>query len=77
MLELIDCQRFLISTNGDNFAHPDDSAIAKVITTSSGSVTFFCNYRTARTAPWEKHGPGIGATFEFPKANQQYIHVTV
>jgi len=77
MLALIDCQRFLISTNGDNFAHPDDSAIAKVITTSSGGVTFFCNYRTARTAPWEKHGPGIGATFEFPKANQQYIHVTV
>jgi beta-lactamase superfamily II metal-dependent hydrolase len=25
MLALIDCQRFLISTNGDNFAHPDDA----------------------------------------------------
>ena len=76
MLALIDCQRFLISTNGDNFAHPDDAAIAKVIATSGGPVTFFCNYRTARTAPWEEHGPGVGATFEFPKANQHFIRVT-
>ena len=75
MLALIDCRRFLISTNGDNFAHPDDAAIAKVIATSGGPVTFFCNYRSARTAPWEKHGPGVGATFEFPKANQHFMRV--
>ncbi len=75
MLALIDCRRFLISTNGDNFAHPDDAAIAKVIATSGGPVTFFCNYRSARTAPWEKHGPGVGATFEFPKTNQHFMRV--
>ncbi len=57
MLALIDCRRWLISTNGDNFAHPDDAAIAKVITTAAGPVTFFCNYRTVRTMPWEEHGP--------------------
>jgi len=62
---------------GDNFAHPDDAAIAKVITTSDGPVTFFCNYRSARTTPWEEHGPGIGATFRFPKNNQRSIRVTV
>ena len=76
MLALIDCKRFLISTNGDNFAHPDDAAIAKVIATSGGAVTFFCNYRTARTAPWEEHGPGVGATFKFPTANKHFIRVT-
>jgi Metallo-beta-lactamase superfamily len=75
MLALIDSQRFLISTNGDNFDHPDDAAIAKVIATSGGRVTFFCNYRTARTAPWEEHCPGVGATFKFPKANQHFIRV--
>ena len=36
MLALIDSQRFLISTNGDNFGHPEDAAIAKVIATSGG-----------------------------------------
>jgi hypothetical protein len=40
-------------------------------------VTFFCNYRTMRTAAWGEHGPGVGATFKFPKANQHSIRVTV
>ena len=77
MLKLIDCRRWLISTNGDNFAHPDDATIAKVITWSDHPVTFFCNYRTMRTAAWGEHGPGVGATFKFPKANQHSIRVTV
>lgn len=77
MLALIDCRRWLVSTNGDNFAHPDDAALAKVITTADGPVTFFCNYRTVRTAPWEEHGPGVGATFKFPRANRHSIRVTV
>ena len=34
MLALIKCRRWLVSTNGDNYAHPDDAAIAKVITAS-------------------------------------------
>lgn len=77
LLGLIKCQRWLISTNGDNFAHPDDAAIAKVISSSPGPDTFYCNYRTARTAPWEEHGPGVGATFEFPKGARRSLRVTV
>jgi hypothetical protein len=76
MLELIDCRRYLISTNGDNFAHPDDAAIAKVIMSSDRPVTFFCNYSTTRTQPWATHGPSVGATFKFPKAKQHSIRVT-
>jgi hypothetical protein len=48
-----------------------------VITTSAGPVTFFGNYRTARTAPWEEHGRGVGATFKFPRPTQHSICVTV
>ena len=77
MLGLIDCQRWLISTNGDNFAHPDDAAIAKVIRSSTEPVTFYCNYRTPRTAPWEALGPGVGATFVFPRAGRGSMRVTV
>jgi len=77
MLALIDCRRWLISTNGDNFAHPDDEAIAKVIASSDGPVTFYCNYRTARTTPWHEHGPGVGATFEFPATGKHSLRVRV
>lgn len=77
MLELIDCDRWLISTNGDNYGHPDDSAIAKVITTSQRDVTFYCNYRTERTQPWELQGPGVGADFEFPTNKRNCLLVDV
>lgn len=75
MLELIDCRRFLVSTNGDNFAHPDDVAIAKVIAAHGDGVTFFCNYRTTRTGPWAEHGPDVGATFTFPRPGKDVLRV--
>lgn len=77
LLSLIDCRRWLVSTNGDNFAHPDDAAIAKVIVSSGTPVTFYCNYRTPRTIPWEKRGPGVGATFLFPKTGKLSLRVPV
>jgi hypothetical protein len=77
LLELIDCQRYLISTNGDTFGHPDDAAIAKVILVRAGGpVEFFCNYRTDRTEPWAESGPDVGATFTFPRGNQHRLRVT-
>jgi hypothetical protein len=76
MLQLIDCRRFLISTNGERFDHPDHAAIAKVIAAYEDPVTFYCNYRTVRTEPWEKKGPAVGGTFKFPKAKQHFIRVT-
>ena len=72
---LIDARRYLVSTNGDNFAHPDDAAIAKIIAAYGGGVTFFCNYRTVRTARWAVHGPDVGATFLFPRPRRNVLRV--
>lgn len=77
LLEAMDCHRFLISTNGDNFAHPDDAAIAKVISTCQAPVSFFCNYRTSRTAPWAAQADNFGASFTFPKEGRHGLLVAV
>jgi len=77
MLATIDCERYLISTNGDNFAHPDDEAIAKVIVSGTGHPTFYCNYKTARTEPWGERGPQVGATFVFPRPGKTALRVAV
>jgi hypothetical protein len=77
LLELIDCRRWLVSTNGDTYAHPDDAAIAKVILSAEGRMTFYCNYATARTLPWQELGPAVGATFEFSKRNRRSLRVVV
>jgi len=77
VVDLVDCDRWLISTNGENYGHPDDSAIAKVITSQTHPVTFYCNYKTARTEPWERKGPAVGATFKFPDNNRNCLLVDV
>ena len=76
LLGLIDCRRWLISTNGDNYAHPDDAAIAKVIRPPSAD-DLLLQLPHARTIPWEEHGPGCGVTFAFPRPNRRSLRVTV
>lgn len=54
-LELVSelaCPHWVISTNGDHFGHPDQEAIARIITASPGPVRLFFNYATHRTRPW-------------------------
>ena len=77
VVDLIDCDRWLISSNGDNYGHPDDSAIAKVINSTTRPVTFYCNYRSPRTQPWEVRGPAVGASFRFPDNDRNCLLVNV
>jgi hypothetical protein len=76
MLDLIECEGFLVSTNGDNFGHPNDAAIAKIVKAADGPVTFYCNYHSARTDPWAEHGSVVGATFEFPRGTKRTLRVS-
>jgi beta-lactamase superfamily II metal-dependent hydrolase len=80
MLEAAPARHYLVSTNGDTFHHPDDTALARVVLSASPGATLWFNYRTARTARWaddalcEKHGftarfpdsPEAGAVLELP-----------
>ena len=53
LLGLLECDRFLVSTNGDRFDHPDVETIELIGTrgkTRRPQVIF--NYRTERTAAW-------------------------
>lgn len=47
LLELIDCDKFLICTNGALFSHPDPEAISRIITTNeSKEKVIIMNYET-------------------------------
>jgi beta-lactamase superfamily II metal-dependent hydrolase len=62
LLELVDCRRYLVSTNGEYFSHPDRPAIARVIKHSAEKPALYFNYRTRYNEVWdrpdlrEKHG---------------------
>ncbi len=52
LLDMIDCQRFLISTNGTRHHHPDPEAIAKILKRKTGRKTLYFNYHQAQTDVW-------------------------
>jgi beta-lactamase superfamily II metal-dependent hydrolase len=63
LLDLIACDTFLVSTNGDKFNHPDAEAIELIASRAGGSrpqVVF--NYRNELTAFWE-HDERIEAVY--------------
>jgi hypothetical protein len=77
LMALLDVDTFLLSSNGDNFGHPNDAAIACAILGSTGPATFHCNYRNERTLPWVKRGASVGATFVLPDEGAQGLRVVL
>ncbi len=54
LLELLDCPRYLVSTNGNIFSHPDREAIARIILHGGDRPTLCFNYRTPVNALWDE-----------------------
>jgi beta-lactamase superfamily II metal-dependent hydrolase len=61
LLDLLECQRYLISTNGSFFRHPDQEAVARVLKygakaysdNSFEKAVIGFNYRTKRVKVWD------------------------
>ena len=54
LLALIDSPRFLISTNGAQFCHPDREAVQRIIARShTGELKLYFNYKTEFNREWE------------------------
>lgn len=53
LLERIDCKRYLFSTNGAYFQHPDKEAIARVIKFGGQKTQLIFNYRTKYNMIWD------------------------
>ena len=51
LVRLIDCPRWLFSTNGDQFKHPDKPCVARILEYAKPRELLF-NYRSRYTAPW-------------------------
>jgi hypothetical protein len=52
LLDLIDCPRYLISTNGDRHAHPDPVAMSRILVHGGAAKDLVFNYR-ARAEIWD------------------------
>jgi beta-lactamase superfamily II metal-dependent hydrolase len=65
LLQLLDCRRYLVSTNGNHFCHPDREAIARIIKYGGSRPSLVFNYRTRYNDVWER-----------PDLQEQYQYTT-
>jgi len=70
MLKRLRCKRFVISTNGDRFRHPDREAI-DMLNDVPDSELFF-NYRSDTTGPFETEPAWRGRT-HYPAENEHLV----
>jgi beta-lactamase superfamily II metal-dependent hydrolase len=55
LLEHVDCAHYFVSTSGQQFDHPDDVAIARVITAEGPRPrTLYFNYTQKKTSVWDQ-----------------------
>jgi beta-lactamase superfamily II metal-dependent hydrolase len=52
LVRLLDCERYLISTNGDHFYHPDRQAMARILKYGGVKKTLYFNYNTPLNDVW-------------------------
>jgi hypothetical protein len=52
LVEVAPARDYVVSTNGERFSHPDDIALARVLTAGSRKRTLWFNYRNAWTERW-------------------------
>ncbi len=70
VVALVDCDRWMISTNGSYFEHPDQAAVARVVKGAPGATLLF-NYRSNFTEVWDDAGMKAKHGYEavYPERN--------
>ena len=71
LLRLIDCDRYLISTNGNRHHHPDRDAIARLIKYGGAHPKLYFNYKTKYNNMWERNVRDYPYDSLYPKNNDK------
>lgn len=54
LLQLLDCPRYLFSSNGKKYHHPHPEAVARIIAHGGDHPTLYFNYRTECNEMWDE-----------------------
>jgi len=63
LMAQLDCDTFLISTNGSRHHHPHRAAIARIVTSSDARKKLICNYGSDEMLEWDQ--AGLRAKFKY------------
>jgi hypothetical protein len=79
LLDVIDCRRYLVSSNGNIYYHPDREAIARVILHGGRNPELLFNYRSTYNGLWEQ--PVLRKRYEYrtvyPPAGTEGLRVSL
>jgi beta-lactamase superfamily II metal-dependent hydrolase len=77
LLEVAPADHYIVSTNGDRFHHPDDIALARVVTSATRPPTIWFNYACEAALRWSD--PVLQARYRFatrqPESGATGIHI--
>ena len=54
LMDAVDCDSFLVSTDGSRHGHPDREAIARLAVSREGGFSLIGNYRSAEMLEWDQ-----------------------
>jgi len=76
-LKTLDCKKYIFSTNGSHFGHPDQEAVARVIKLGGENPELIFNYRSDFTKIWDnkKLKKDFGYSVTYPPDGQDGITV--
>jgi len=79
LLGLLDCDRYLVSTDGSGYFHPDGAAIARVITRGGPGVALYFNYRSEFSGLWDDDAlrQRYGYSTHYPEDNTSGLRITL
>ncbi len=70
LIQKLNCRRYVLSTNGSIFKHPDQEAIARIVIGSREKAQLYFNYLSPRNeiwgSDWLKNRYGYGTWFPNP-----------
>lgn len=77
LYKMLDCPKYLISTNGDRHGHPHPEGIARILANKRGHADLYFNYRTDFNKMWEDDQTckDFDYTAHFPVENKAGIRV--
>lgn len=84
LLSVLDCRRFLVSTNGSRFKHPDAEAIARIVGGSQrpdpaddAAIDVMFNYRTQYNEGWDSKELRDAWNYDaiYPKAGTEGLRI--
>lgn len=79
MLKMLNCTKFLISTNGKSYLHPHPQAIARIIELNGPDTELIFNYRSPQNEIWDNEYLREEHHFKtlYPEKNDQGIVVSL